>query len=384
MEKHTELDNQSRIDRIEARLRPLAIAGEREQSSSVSVRLAERMEELKVPGVSLAVVENSELSWSRSYGTQEAGTNESITETTLFEIGSTTKLVTAIAALQLVERGVIGLDDDVNNVLIGWKVPDSEKSVDEKVTLRRLLNHTSGLPATSFGWEDGTTPTLQQVLFGEAPATNERAVLATTPGSEHAYSNLGYVVIQQIVEDVSGKPFAELIHDSVLGPVGMNDSTFDPAASKQQICRPHDGEGVPHPLQMHPSAHAQGGLLSTAGDLAKLAIDLMRGAEGRDSCLLQPQTLQMMLQPNPELDINAFGFTDGQGLGLFLLGRGSEMKFLAPGMNLPGSTGLIITWPTKGFAVSMTTNALNGQLLQVEILDSIAAEYGFDWGLQIG
>ena len=90
-----------------------------------------------------------------------------------------------------------------------------------------------------------------------------------------------------------------------------------------------------------------------------------------------------MLQPDPELDINAFGFTDGQGLGLFLLGRGPEMRFLAPGMNLPGSTGLIIAWPTQGFAVLMTTNALNGQLLQVEILNSIAAEYGFDWGLQI-
>ena len=109
----------------------------------------------------------------------------------------------------------------------------------------------------------------------------------------------------------------------------------------------------------------------------------MLGAEGQGSCLLQPHTIQTMLQPNPELDINAFGFTDGQGLGLFLLGRGPEMRFLAPGMNLPGATGLIIALPSRGFAVTLTTNALNGQMLQIEILDSIAIEYGFDWGFLI-
>ena len=384
MAKHTEVDSRARIDRIEAGLCPLDSAGEGSEALAATVRLAERMIELKVPGVGLSVVENIELSWSRSYGLEEAGTAQTVTDKTLFEIGSTTKLVTAIATLQMVERGAIALDDDINDALVGWKVPRSEYSAEETVTLRRLLNHTSGIPGTSFSWDEGTTPTLQQVLRGEAPAVNERAVLVSTPGSEHVYSNLGYVVIQQVLEDLSGQPFDVLIQNSILDPIGMDDSTFDPASSRLRMCRPHDGEGAPHPLHMHPSAKAQGGLLSTPEDLARLAIDLMNSAEGRGGCLLQEQTMQMMLQPDPELDINAFGFTDGQGLGLFLLGRGPEMKFLAPGMNLPGSTGLVIAWPSRGFAVSLTTNGLNGQLLQVEVLNSIGVEYGFEWGLQIG
>lgn len=384
MVEQTAPNTQARIDRIEAGLHPLGSSGDEGGLSSVRAHLSERMEELRVPGVGLTVVDRFEISWSRSYGVRESGSEDRITETTLFEIGSTTKLVTAIAALQLVERGEIGLDEDVNDVLRTWKVPDTDVSIDEKVTLRRLLNHTSGIPATSFDWKEGTTPTLRQVLCGEAPAANERAVVVTTPGSEHAYSNLGYVVIQQIVEDVTGKPFTTLIQDTVLEPLGMSNSTFDPSSSNQPVCRPHDGEGIAYPLSLHPSALSQGGLLSTPEDLARLAMDLMGGSKGRSSRLLQQQTIQTMLQPDPELDINSFGFTDGQGLGLFLLGRGAEMKFLAPGLNLPGSTGLIIAWPSRGFAVTLTTNGLNGQMLQIELLNSIAAEYGFDWGFQIG
>jgi CubicO group peptidase (beta-lactamase class C family) len=385
MDEKIVAESQSRIERIEGSLRPLTSIGDEGEGLSLSAHLTERMSDLKVPGVGVTVVEDFEPAWSRSYGVREVDSEDRVTHTTPFEIGSTTKLVTAIAALQLVEQGKIGLDDDANDVLVNWKIPDSHSTVDEKVTLRRLLNHTSGIPATNFGWDDGTTPTLKQVLCGAAPARNEKVEVATTPGRDHAYSNLGYVVIQQMVEDVIGKPFQELIQHSLLEPLGMSHSAFDLPGLNDPVCHPHDGEGAAHPISLHPSALAQGGLLSTPEDLAKLAMDLMNGSEGRNSQLLRTNTIQCMMQPDPELDIAKWsGFTDGQGLGLFLLGRGKEMKFLAPGLNLPGATGLIIAWPSRGFAVTLTTNALNGQMLQIEILNSIANEYGFDWGFQMG
>ncbi len=378
-------DRQATIARIESGILPLALSAEDASSQAMPTCLGARMKVLKVPGVSLAVVEHGQLSWARGYGVRKAGEDQAIGDKTLFEIGSTTKLVTAIAVLQLVEMGAIGLDEDVNLALVGWKIPESEHTSVEKVTLRRLLNHTSGIPATNFNWEKDSAPTLEQVLRGESPADNAKAAVTAVPGSEHAYSNLGYVVIQRLIEDITTKPFAEVVQADVLGPLGMEDSTFNPDLAIHSVCLPHDGEGIPHPLQMHPSAMAQGGLLSTPSDLARLAIDLMEGAQGRRSRVLRPDTIQRMLQPDPELDIKKWsGFTDGQGLGLFLLGRGDNMKFLAPGLNLPGSTGLILAWPARGFAVTLMTNGLNGQQLQVEILKSIGAEYGLDWGLQIG
>lgn len=378
-------DRQARIARIESGILPLALSAQGADSQAMPTDLGARMNALKVPGVSMAVVEHGQLSWARGYGVRKAGTDQAIGDKTLFEIGSTTKLVTAIAAMQLVEKGMIGLDEDVNLALVGWKIPESEHTSVEKVTLRRLLNHTSGIPATNFNWEIDSAPTLEQVLRGESPADNAQAAVTAVPGSEHAYSNLGYVVIQRLIEDLTTKPFAELIRADVLGPLAMDDSTFNPDRAIDSVCLPHDGDGIPHPLQLHPSAIAQGGLLSTPTDLARLAIDLMEGAQGRPSRVLQSETIQSMLQPDPELDIEKWsGFTDGQGLGLFLLKRGDNMKFLAPGMNLPGSTGLILGWPAQGFAVTLTTNGLNGQQLQVEILKSIGVEYGFDWGLQIG
>ena len=378
-------DRQAKVARIESGILPLALSAEDAGSQAMPMDLCARMNALKVPGVSLAVVEHGQLSWARSYGVRKAGTDQAIGDKTLFEIGSTTKLVTAIVALQLVEKGMIGLDEDVNLALVGWKIPESEYTVSEKVTLRRLLNHTSGIPATNFNWEMDSTPALEQVLRGEFPADNAKATVTAVPGSEHAYSNLGYVVIQRLIEDITAKPFSEVVQAHVLGPLGMDDSTFNPDPANHLVCLPHDGDGIAHPLQLHPSAIAQGGLLSTPSDLARLAIDLMEGAQGRSSRVLQPDTIQRMLQPDPQLDIEKWsGFTDGQGLGLFLLKRGDNMKFLAPGMNLPGSTGLILAWPARGFAVTLTTNGLNGQQLQVEILNSIGVEYGLDWGLQIG
>jgi hypothetical protein len=90
-----------------------------------------------------------------------------------------------------------------------------------------------------------------------------------------------------------------------------------------------------------------------------------------------------MLRPDPELDIEAFRFCDGQGLGCFLLGRDDDLRFLAPGMNLPGSTGLVIAWPAHRFTVTLATNGLGGERLQLELLKAIAAACDIDLGLHI-
>lgn len=137
--------------------------------------LAERMEELKIPGVSIAVIDDFQIAWAKGYGVTQAGGDSLVTPTTLFEAASTTKLVTATIALRLVEEGYLELDQNVNQVLLSWKIPESDHLRVEKVTLRRLLTHKAGLnrPEGGFSWTG--SPTLVETLSGVPPAENAAA-----------------------------------------------------------------------------------------------------------------------------------------------------------------------------------------------------------------
>lgn len=124
--------------------------------------IAERIARYKIPGVSVAVIEGGRIAWTKGYGTRRADQDAPVTNDTLFEAASTTKMLTAVTALHFVEAGRINLDKDVNAYLKSWKIPDSDLTRDHKVTLRLLLTHQSGLngPKGGFSWEDGKVPTL--------------------------------------------------------------------------------------------------------------------------------------------------------------------------------------------------------------------------------
>jgi CubicO group peptidase (beta-lactamase class C family) len=225
--------------------------------------LAERMAHYRVPGVSLAVICDDELEWAKAYGIQQVGRDRVVTTETLFQAASTSKLVTAALVLHLVEKGILDLDQDVNKYLRSWKVQENEFTAEQKVTLRLLLTHQSGLPTTNFDQEeDAGDPTLVQVLNGERPAMNRPAVVEYTPGTRWQYSNVGFAVIQQILEDTTDKPFSRLAQEIVFEPLGMKDSTFEYPLRPELRPReamPHDAEGIAREPAMCPTALAHGG-----------------------------------------------------------------------------------------------------------------------------
>jgi len=146
---------EARAERVERGLSPgIVIAGRPLPANS----LADRMAALKVPGVSIAVINDGVIEWAKGYGLAEAGSTTPVTARTLFQAASISKPVAALAALRLVEQGRLTLDEDVNAKLASWKVPDNEFTRSEKVTLRRLLSHTAGLTVHGFG---GYRPTPQ-------------------------------------------------------------------------------------------------------------------------------------------------------------------------------------------------------------------------------
>ena len=113
--------------------------------SGASTELLDRMQADKIPGVSIAVIDGGELAWAGGYGVLDVESNARVTTETLFQACSISKPIAAMAALTLVQQGKLDLDEDVNQKLVSWKVPENEFTKDHKVTLRRLLTHTAGL-----------------------------------------------------------------------------------------------------------------------------------------------------------------------------------------------------------------------------------------------
>jgi CubicO group peptidase (beta-lactamase class C family) len=136
------------------------------------MKLVERMAYYGVPGMSIAVINNGQLAWTKGYGLLEAGGTRRVTSETRFRAASISKSVTAMAALALVQRGALMLDEDVNLTLTSWQVPENDFTKHQKVTLRRLLNHSAGFGRDDVGrYAVGEAlPTLVQALDGRALA----------------------------------------------------------------------------------------------------------------------------------------------------------------------------------------------------------------------
>src|SRR5215510_16309671 len=135
-----------RIQRVENGLLPAVMI----KGQTTAMKLAERMAHYKVPGLSVAVINEGKIEWARGYGVVEKEGGKSVTADTLFLAGSISKPVAALAALLLVEQGKLDLDEDVNLKLKTWKVPENDFTKEKKVTLRGLVTHNAGLTVHGF------------------------------------------------------------------------------------------------------------------------------------------------------------------------------------------------------------------------------------------
>jgi CubicO group peptidase (beta-lactamase class C family) len=330
------------------------------------------MAELKVPGVSVAVIDHGQIAWARGYGVLEAGSKRAVTPQTLFQAASISKPVSAMAALSLVQQGKLALDDDVNASLRGWQVPASELSTQEKVTLRRLLNHSAGTGVHGFrGYARGeAVPTLAQLLDGKKPANSAPVRVEVAPGTEFRYSGGGYSIAQLMISQASGKPFAQAMQAQVLGPLGLTHSSFEQPLRRDWAglaASGHDEQGKPvaglwhrHPEQ------AAAGLWTTPSDLAKFAIALQQARAGSANKVLSQATATQMLT----------AMKGNYGLGVGLNEAGKPASFSHGGSNV-GYRAMLFAYTDNGQGAVVMTNGDNGGTLSSEILRAIAAEYGW-------
>jgi CubicO group peptidase (beta-lactamase class C family) len=231
-------DIEQRVQRVVNGLRPAVV-----MPDQAPMNLAARMSELNVPGVSVAVLHDGMIQWARGFGSVAIG-GPPVVPDTLFQAGSISKPVSAVAALMLVQAGKLDLDADVNLVLKSWKLPANSYTDDSKVTLRRLLNHSAGISVHGFpGYAvDKPVPSLIDVLNGTPPANTAPIVVDHRPGERFQYSGGGYTIMQQLLIDLTGRPFPDLLADTVLKPFGMTNSSFHqplPAKEAQAAATPY-------------------------------------------------------------------------------------------------------------------------------------------------
>ncbi|MFX1411087.1 MAG: serine hydrolase domain-containing protein [Promethearchaeota archaeon] len=240
---------------------------------AVDAYVEEQMRRLNIPGISLAIVEGDQIVHLRGFGHAHPG-GEVPSPQTPFFIGSLTKSVTALAVMQLVEAGKVELDAPVQHYLPWFRVADPEASA--QVTVRHLLNQTSGLPESA-----GETPLAD---FDDRPGATERQARAlaslqlTRPvGSAVQYCNMNYNLLGLIVKAASGQSYADYVQEHIFAPLDMTRTYTSWAVAKQHgLAMGHRyWFGMPLPAPDLPIPHGSlpsGWLISTAEDMARYLI----------------------------------------------------------------------------------------------------------------
>lgn len=343
--------------------------------------LEERMQAYNVPGLSIAIINNYKIEWTKAYGTLNVETGAPVNTESLFEAASITKSLVAVTVLHFVEQGLLDLDVDANIYLKTWKIPENEYTKERKVTLRLLLSHQSGFPTSNLTCEPQTSPSLSQVMKGEFPALNEPVGIEYIPGSKWEYSNIGYVIIQLLLEDVIGKPVQQIMQETIFESLEMNSSTLNyplPSELRKNEALPHFSTGKIGEPSMHPTALAQGGLITTPTDLAKFTLELILAYQGKSNKIVSQKAVKEMFTRELDLDPAIFGgMLFKQGLGFWIQGKDQNIFFGHTGDNYPGATSLFGGIPEQGKGIVVMTNGALGLPLAIEIMDAVKKEYSW-------
>jgi CubicO group peptidase (beta-lactamase class C family) len=359
-QEENNIELKERIARIENGLRPnLQIQGE----SIPNYNIEERLKDLGIPGVSIAVISNGEIDWAKGYGIADSTENRPVTKETLFLAGSISKPIAATRIHQLVERGIVNLDSNVNKYLSSWKLPENEFTSNEKVTTRRILNHTAGLTVWGFpGYDKGDTiPTIPEILDGKGNTDSVRVY--KQPGESWMYSGGGYTIMQLMITDLEEQPFPEIMQSNVLNPLGMEKSTFKNPLPKEYHSLAAtgyrtNGDEVEGKWPIYPEM-AAAGLWTTPSQLILWAREIQKIQQNQKNGLLQVETVNEMLKPG----MNNHGL--GPVVNEYTFGHGGADE---------GFRAEMLAWKNSAHAVVIMVNSDNRSIIQ-EILLSIAKEY---------
>lgn len=318
-----------------------------EFKAQLDERIPALMKLYKIPGCSIALVKDAEVVWTEAYGYADVCSGRALTVDTPMSVQSITKSVTAWGIMRLAEKGLIDLDAPVSQYIKSWQFPNSDYPTD-KITIRQLLSHTAGMPLGDFSHvctPGEAMPSNRDVMTGEA-------VPLRGAGEGFAYSNVGYNLLEILIEDVTGQSYSEYLRSEVFLPLGMESATFE--ADTATAPYPPTGynlRGKAVPVYLYPSK-ASGGLFATARDIAVFA-----AAGLKENPVLDTKYVEQMYQPEIH-KIGIYGLVfDAYGLGHYIETLPNGMISISHGGQGYGIMTHFQAVPETGDAIVILTNS---------------------------
>jgi CubicO group peptidase (beta-lactamase class C family)/D-alanyl-D-alanine dipeptidase len=313
-------------------------------AAAISRFIAHELADKKIPGVSIALVDDQTVVWARGFGLARPDSAAATAET-IYRVGSISKVFTALGVMQEVEKGTLDLDQPITRYLPSF-APGSAWG--KPITLRQLLTHRSGMVREP---PRGSYFAVAPVTLEETVASLNRTRLVFRPESTTKYSNAAVSVAGLALAEATGIPFEQLIHSRLLRPLGMQQSSFSRPADSDRMAKGMmwtvDGRRFDAPvfaLGMAPAAN----LHSTANDLARFLKFLFAEGKAGDSILLAPATLARMWEPQ-------YGSSGGFGLG-FNIGRFDGTLHVGHGGAIYGFSTELHALPREKLGVVVLSN----------------------------
>lgn len=314
-------------------------------------RILNIMEAYDIPGVNIALVKGGETIWTKAYGYADFEAGRKMTTDTYLRVESISKSVTAWGVMKLVEQGKIELDSPVNQYIKNWNFPKSGFS-EEEVTVRRLLSHSSGLPLGDFTKRYSPTkeiPSLEDSLSMEA-------ILEQEPGMSFSYSNVGFNLLELLIEEVTGCEFSEYMGREILIPLGMNNSNYTWSKDfNPPVPFGYDLTNKTIPVYIY-SEKGSGGLFATVEDIAVFVAAGMPSSTQNQE-VLKAQSINMLYTPTAEkLGIYNYVF-DSYGLGYYIENLTNGNQAVSHGGQGAGWMTHFHSVPETGDGIVILTNS---------------------------
>ena len=321
-------------------------------------QIEDLMKQYGIAGLAVAVTDREKTVWHHGFGvTSVEKPWDPVTTETLFRIASCTKLTVGLLTMQMVEQGRLDLDVPVSTYVPWFKLAD--RSTEERITLRRLLSHSAGLPSeyTPDGPhdEDKLEEVLREGFSGLRP-------IADPADKLYYYCNWGVRLVSWILQDITGLPFTALVKKNVLQPLGMSHSTFTLCeAATYSLAVPHKpGPEVLHFIPVNATRHAAGGMFSTVDDLTALARVLLNDG----APLVKPESLRQMMTPECSLYLN---YRNDYGITMRLK-QYKDILICGHDGQSPPYYASVWTVPEKGVGITLLLNTQGGNPLSTDII----------------
>jgi len=319
--------------------------------TTIDAYIEEQMDNLDIPGLALGIVEDGQIVHLQGFGVT-GSSGEKVTPQTPFYLASVTKSFTALAVMQLVEAGKVDLNAPVQAYLPWFALADKDASA--KITVRNLLNHTSGISTS-----DGETDWFSQQNLEETVRGLDHLVLSQPVGTTYQYSNLNYNIVGLIVEKVSGQSYADYVTTHIFEPLEMRHShTSYTSAREDGLAKGHYyifGHAFEFGLSIPPAHLPSGFLISSAEDLSRYMIAQLNEGKYGDMAIISPQGNTEMHSPgvlmDNGVDAYALGWVVSNWDGIPVVQHsGSDGRYLSMITLMPESgTGVVLLSNANGF-----------------------------------